>query len=1035
MSGGVKQGCLGNLWRDGQSQRQRLLPALDPSSAQIDERDLQQWLDFSAEFAQLLNFINPQTNKIDGNWSVFFDQLPSDLAKQLAFDIDVDQVEQSFAERGDLPPHLGLLITFLRLFRHARDELNGITGRHLDHFYRQVLRLKSAPPVPDSVHLLFELKKKVDELLLPKGTLVSAGKDATKKEVQFELANDLSVFPVTIDSLRSVFVDSGIVRLAPIANSSDGVGGEFAEEPGQWSAFGSAALPQAQIGFAFAAPVLKLAEGTRTITLEVTLNGLPSGLNIDSAGQDAFQVYLSGEKGWIGPRTASLTTVAGSAGRYQVLVSLTADDEAVVDYRSELHGHSFDAAAPVLQLLLNQQKSDFGYQQLQAVRISEAEIKVTVEGVSTLDLENDFGKLDPAKPFMPFGPQAKKGATFYVGSQEAFTKNLEKFSLKLKWLNAPVDFSTIYSEPDDDYGASNNDFKAKLTAKINGQQKISTVKLFDANNATAEHTISEPVSGNLTVSVSPRPPLRQAQTVSRQQTRWARQQVQKLQLVSPIHWFYRTLLFGQTAAARLREGFASLRLTKSFLHQEYTELFTRRVVAAAGADPNLPNEPYTPTLESLSLSYTATSGKLDLAADSASGVLDDSLAFFQVAPFGQRRDHGYLRYQLPFLAAKSVPLLPEYPNQGEFYLGVSGIDPGRNLSLLFQLAEGSGEPDLDRPEVRWSVLSDNHWRQLTSDELLSDGSNGLLTSGVIRFKLPQVATNRNTLLPSGHYWLRASVAQNSAAICRVIEVQPNAVLATFKDQGNDPERLRRPLAAKSISKLVVPVAGIKAVSQPHASFGGRMAEDNAAFRVRVSERLRHKQRALSPWDVERLVLQQFPEIYKAKCLSHTAPDSCEAPGHMTLLVIPDLQNRNAVDPLRPRADLDTLDRVKKYIERLIGPTATVHTANPLYQPITLAFKVRFQQQLDFGFYRQLLNEEIVRFLSPWAFAGDSEISFGGRLHKTVVLHHIEQLDYVDYLTEFKLFQGDNFTDDLGAARATDPRAILVSAADHDIQKL
>lgn len=184
-----------------------------------------------------------------------------------------------------------------------------------------------------------------------------------------------------------------------------------------------------------------------------------------------------------------------------------------------------------------------------------------------------------------------------------------------------------------------------------------------------------------------------------------------------------------------------------------------------------------------------------------------------------------------------------------------------------------------------------------------------------------------------------------------------------------------------------------------------------------------------------MVLQQFPEIYKAKCLTHTAPDSCEAPGHMTVLVIPSLQNRNAVDLLRPRADLDTLDRINTYLEPLSGPTVSVHIANPIYQSIQVSFKVQFQQQLDFGFYRKLLNAEIVKFLSPWAFDGGSEIVFGGRLHKTVILQQIEQLEYVDYLTEFKLFQGGNLTDDLGQAQATDPRAILVSDAEHDIRKL
>lgn len=1042
MNCGAQQKGLGSLLRDGQSQRRRLLPALDPASAPIDGRDLQQWLDFSAEYSKLINFINPQTNKIDGNWSVFFDQLPSDLARQLAFDIDLDAVEQSFAEQGDLPPHLTLLISFLRLCRHARRELNGITGRHLEHFYREVLQLKSAPPQPDRVHLLFELKKKVAEQLLPKGTQVTAGKDATKKDILFELINDLSVFPVAIDSLRSLYVDAAnnrSVHLAPIADSADGLGGKFKTSAGHWSPFGSNTLPQAQIGFAVAAPVLAMQEGKRTVTVELTLTGLPSGLNVAVAGQDAFQVYLTGVKGWIGPKSASLQPLAGYSDRYRMEVGLTAEEDAVVNYDSKLHGHSFTTEAPLMQMLLNQQKSDFGYAELQSAKVGEVEVRVAVEGLSNLQLESDFGKLDPAKPFLPFGPQAKQGATFYVGSTEAFTKQLEKFSFKLKWLNAPVKFSTLYNSAVDGYGVSDNHaFKAKLTAKLNGQKTVVSVNLFDADDAGAEYSIRVPDSGgSLSLSIFPQPPLQLAKGMSLQQTSWAVQQVQTMQLISPIHWYYPLLFTQQVAAPRLRDGFVSLRLTKSFFHQKYSELYTTRVVAAAnaGTTPNLPNAPYTPTLESLSLNYTATSGKFDLAADSAAEVAGAQLDFFQVGAFGQRRDHSYLRRQIPFLAVKSVGLLPEYPHEGEFYLGFSGIAPGRNLSLLFQVAEGSGNPDLDKPQVEWSILSDNHWRPLLADELLSDGTNGLLSSGVISFKVPDEATDDNSLLPAGSYWLRAAVAKDSAAISRLIAVSPNAVQAVYRDQGNDPVRLSQPLAAKSITKLVVPDATIKTVSQPYASFGGRMAEDDSAFRVRVSERLRHKQRAVSPWDIERLVLQQFPELYKVKCLSHTAPDSCEAPGHLTLLVIPDLRRRNAVDPLRPRADLDSLDRIKTYLASLAGPTVTVHTANPLYQRLKVAFKVKFRQQLDFGFYRRLLNEAIVKFLSPWAFDGDSEINFGGRLHKTVILQHIEQLDYVDYLTEFKLFQGDNVSDDLGRAQASDPRAILVSAAEHDIQKL
>ncbi len=1041
MSNTAQQKCLGSLLHSGQSQRQRLLPALDPGSAPVDERDLQQWLDFAGEYAQLLNFINPQTDQLDGNWSQFFAALPADIGQQLAFDIDLDAVEQSFAARGDLPPHLGLLISFLRLCRHLRSGLNGITERHLEHLYRDVLQLKSRPARPDRVHLLFALKKRVAEQLLPKGTLVSAGKDAENKEILFALENDLGVFPLSIDSLRSVFVDRAnnrAIHLAPISNSADGLGGELVDQARHWSAFGSAALPKAQIGFAFAAPVLAMQEGRRSIRIELALSGLPNGLDVATAGRDAFLAYLSGSKGWIGPKSVSLQLVAAKPDRYKMEIVLDEHEDALVGYDRNLHGHSFDSDAPLLQLLLNQENSDIGYADLQQVKIAAVEIQVEVEGVSTLQLENDFGKLDPAKPFLPFGPQAKKGATFYIGHAEAFSKRLESFSINLQWLNAPVNFADLYNTSG--YRVSgNNAFTAKLTGRLDGRKTEVRVKLFADNNAADPHRINVPDDGAARSSAPLKVrPVRQAEMLRLQQNRWAFQQVQVSQLLSPLHWYY-PLLSGQSVpAARLRDGYLSLRLNRGFLHQQYTKLYTERVIAAAASPAtalNLPKLPYTPTLESLTLSYTATSGKIDLATASAENLLRDELAFFQVGAFGQRRDHPYLRRQLDFLPAKTVSLLPEYPHEGEFYLGFSGIDPGRNLSLLLQLADGSGEPGLSKPTLEWSILSDNHWRPLTVDELLSDGSNGLLTSGVISFRLPEIASNRNTLLPAGSYWLRAAVKQHSRALCRLIDVQPNAVAATFVDTGSDPARLRQPLAANSISKLVNKLSAIKSVSQPYASFGGRMLEDDSAFRLRVSERLRHKNRAVSRWDVERLVLENFPEIYQAKCLPHTAPDSCEAPGHLTLVVVADQQNRNAVDPLQPRADLDTLERIQRDLQQLTGPTVRVHTENPRYQSIRVAFKVRFRRQLDFGFYRRRLNDEIVRFLSPWSFGVESEILFAGRIHKTVILQQIEQLDYVDYLTDFKLYRSDQLNNALDQVETSDPRAILISAAEHDIQKV
>jgi hypothetical protein len=154
------------------------------------------------------------------------------------------------------------------------------------------------------------------------------------------------------------------------------------------------------------------------------------------------------------------------------------------------------------------------------------------------------------------------------------------------------------------------------------------------------------------------------------------------------------------------------------------------------------------------------------------------------------------------------------------------------------------------------------------------------------------------------FWIRAAVKEKSDAVCRLRLVAAQALAATFIDHGNSARFAASTLAAETISKLAQPDSAVKSVRQPFPSFGGRAAELPAAFHTRISERLRHKDRAIGLWDYERLVLEAFPEIYKVKCLDHTQyepSDSGEgiyrelAPGHVTIVTIPELRFNNSRD--------------------------------------------------------------------------------------------------------------------------------------------
>ncbi len=402
--------------------------------------------------------------------------------------------------------------------------------------------------------------------------------------------------------------------------------------------------------------------------------------------------------------------------------------------------------------------------------------------------------------------------------------------------------------------------------------------------------------------------------------------------------------------------------------------------------------------------------------------------FFHVAYFGQMHEHGYQRNQFGFLADKSVSLLPLYENEGELLVGLSNLNPRDSVSVLFEVAEGSANPDLVQDPIVWSVLCDNYWKTLGSDSVVLDTTNQLRVSGIIKFVIPAEATTHNTILPADHIWLRGGVARNAAALSQLIAVAANAVEVKFSDQGNDPSHLMSALEAGRITKLKNGLAAVKTVKQPYASFGGASEEIDNDFYRRVSERLRHKDRCITPWDYERMILEEFPRVHKVKCIPHAREGGWLAPGHVLIVVVPDLRNKNAMDRLQPKVDTDTISRIAEFVRRRTGLHVQVKVKNPSYHRIQLDFKVKFRTGFEFNFYSKELNRQLIDFLSPWAFASDRNISFGGKVYKSVLLDFVEELPPVDYVTDFKMYSYVEGMEkiDVNEARPETPDAILVS---------
>ncbi|MEI6276682.1 MAG: baseplate J/gp47 family protein [Prolixibacteraceae bacterium] len=1022
----------------GQSQDKRMPAELGIHFADIDERTDEELLRFTQKFAEFVRLylhdpsLPEDPSDPNPNWSKFF---PADLAgiRRLLND-----------KSGEVTPHLALYLSFLKLYLAGPQEtVNQFTGRHLDFYFSEILRLSKKGAVPDKAHVVLELKKNSTPVVLGPDDPFSAGKDDTKVELIYKPTGETVINTSKVESLCSIFYDQtghGTIRYAPVASSSDGMGGKLTGEEAKWQAFGSNALPPVEIGFAIASPVLRMKEGHRKVTLNLTLSNVNHAVIHDESLKGAFELFVTGEKSWLGPFATAPTLSSGNVLSF--LVTIPASEKAVADYDVSIHGYRYTCKSPVIQVLLKTDKPavSLGYDDFAGIKVIKGAIDVDVSGITSLSLEGDQGTFNPKKPFAPFGQQPTIGSTFLVGYTEALDKKISELIVSVNWKNPPQNFGTYYSA----YGVSvsNAGFTADVsfTSRENRQYARSGVPLFENTDARLPHDfVFTPGHIPLTVAY---PAGRKVFSLRQTETAWSRKFLREMLVFSPV-------LINKPALHENARGMVSFILNNGFFHAEYPKKTVENILGYAKQTGDSPafaslNEPYTPVIQNISLSYKATSDEINISSNSLDDFTNDEIQFFQVAYFGQIQEHSYQRYQFGYLVDKLVSLFPEYKNEGELLIGFSGLNPGDSVSVLFQVAEGSENPDLPQENIDWSVLSDNYWKPLSYAEVVLDTTNRLLKSGIIRFVIPHDATTANTLMPAGKIWIRAAIRRNVEAVCRMVDIAANAIEVQFADQGNDPKHLASPMEKNRIDKLKNGNASVKSLSQPFASFGGSRAESDNSFFTRSSERLRHKNRCISPWDYERIVLQEFPEVHKVKCIPHAKfmPGLNKycwlAPGNVVLVVVPDTTNQNAVDPLSPKLNGNTISRITQLLKRQSGMQVNVTVKNPAYQKLQLDFRVKFHAGYEFNFYSEKLKGQIRQYLSPWAYQEGRDITFGGKIYKSVLLHFVEEVDYVDFVEDFYLYSFSELSgksNDLNEVIPESPDTILVSAATHIIHEI
>lgn len=940
---------------EGTTQDKRVNKSLDPGSFELMDYDIQKWMAFAYDFAKEVNFFSTTDDKKPStNWQSFF--------------ADKDKIQELLLSEsdGNTEPQLALFISFLRLLEESRSRFNLLPKRHLDFYYQEVLQIHREPAISDQAHVFFQLAKKAKQVLIPKGSLLDAGKDKNNNAIIFKTQDDLLVNQIKITELKSVYVNkSKQLFYAENAKMKDGIEAEFGDPKEGWHPFGhdktcgaDHCLASPKIGFFMGSSLLQLSEGVRTIGIS---------FNTDSKKYSSFfSAEITGENGWmplINSEDMAFESHAAFENKHQICFQLPAFEKATAAYSQDVHGENYDTDLPVIRFYYKHKSHKLNT--LSLLKTESCELQVYVKGITELKSQNAQGLLNTKKTFMPFGALPKKGANWYVNHKELNDRIITD--------------GTLYVNR-----AEDSNFDISLSENTVDMQK-SSLQFIIKNQPVLTNYMPNFYFTNYALKTSPASGLSQLNFLQKNIT----DKGLKLELKTEHNLIAKV----------------NVKTTGSDTNKTYT------IDQKQGN--NIP-----PTLESIYLDYTAK-------------AID--LSFGHIHPFGSHMLDN----------EKDKPLVPdEYINKSFFYMGLENAQILDTVSILFQVKEGSENPLKTPPKLTWEILTNTGWKTQQNEEfLLLEETNHFIKTGLVKLKIPKTASSESTLMPSNRCWIRAHMSGDYDALCKLIDVKAQAILA---------ERVLNPktensshLPAERISKMINRLAQTKAVIQPFASFNGKAKETNKAYYLRVSERLRHKNRAVSVWDYERLLLEEFPSIYKVKTLNHsTFIDGKlynKAPGCITIVVIPDLTKRSVFDIYEPRFPASELSEMKNFLIERVGGQVEVSVINPQFRKVRITAKVKFYEGKDENYFKKATEKDITRFLSPWAFDINSDIVFNTSVHSSSLLYYLENLDYIDYIENLKIEQEKQTKDTVDfeivnkEATTIKPHQILVSDKSHNIE--
>lgn len=917
---------------------------------------------------------------------------------------------ENLSNKQDHEPQIGLMIAFFHLFGELQEEINTVPDRLLTYYFERILGQSRENQEADIVNCYADIDPEVDQVNIPTNARLIAGQNEFGQDIIYQVHNSVSLSSIKLKSLYTMFVsrnkliDPGTpfqtVNGIYFKNISLDNGFKAFQALGEEQRFldkEAKTMEEVDIGFSISSPTLRLDGGYRHLELDFifltesyqyflamllsisrTKNQLPEEV-FHQIFTGSLSLQHTTEKGWC--EIASYEVVppmSWNENSFKLIIDFGPGHPAITPYNEEVHGEGLNLAQPVLKVLLKNQHVFHPYSFLQFLELEQVKIRVDVKQLKNLSLQNNFGSVDSNIPFELFGANPKVGSYVLISNEEIFSKDLESLNVGWTYHGLPLgeDMKSYFSGYP--YGIENDSFKFKV-------QALSDYRFMPKDeNQSVIISLFEEKDGKIVTD-------RYIDTID----------LDALEILPDYNLNTvesRELFFNQET------GFLKIELISpsiGFGFDVYPTVYANEVTKATKAQIDnpksafsmeAPNQPFSPMVKDVFIDYSSSSEINFLGTRSFSNQTKKQENFIQIHPFGKK-------FLLKDGIVNESSFLPFLELQGALYLGLETKEFAEEFSMLFQIVKNKGDFQGDPPKLDWFYLANDNWKPFKKEDILFDSSFGLTRSGIISFKSPKDINLNNLVMPKGLYWICCRTKDQQPMASSISGIYLNAFSAkAILEEGVHHDAV---LPAFKVESFKEAIPGILGVTQPIPSSGGREREDKNHFYRRVSESLKHKFRAATCWDIEKMLLQKFNWLGFVKVFGNFGQENFVDSGSIVVVGMPNIEDRDNF--YLPKLNPGQLKEMEIFLKQVLNSFVDFRVINPQYEYLMIKGRIKFNSSDTGLIFKQLYHELLVE-TCPWFF-DDISTAFNHRETKRAeILNLITSRPYIKFFTGFSLAQ-------------------------------